>query len=427
VTIDDAPARPADGRSVAARTAGATSPSVLRSMNAAEVLRVAWEHDVVTASDLIGATGLSRSTIIGVCDELLDRGWLRPLADARSTDAYRKGRPARRWTLAHDAGCVVGVDAGQHHVTVSVADLRGTPLGRAERRLDPDALGAERRSVVGLVVEEALAAAHATADRVLATVVGVPAPVDAHGASPAESASDFWQRVNPDYVGALHVGTSTVVVENDANLAALAEGAAPHGLGTTSSVTLLAGERFGAGFVLDGALVRGARGAAGEMRLLDLVEGVGSADGIGAVLRDWARDARAAGLVPRSSLLHDTPVGDLGAPVVLAAADAGDPTALELVERLAERLARIGTVLSSVLDVDRIIVAGAVAPSIGLLVERTSPRLAALSQREPPEVLASRLGEHVVVLGAVAHAVAHVREHALELTLPPGRTGGRDE
>jgi len=469
---------------------GATSPSVLRTMNAASVLRLAWTRDVVTASDLVAETGLSRSTVIGVCDDLLDRGWFTLLPDARSTDAYRKGRPARRWALAHRAGLVVGVDAGQHHVTARVADLHGTTLGQAEVRLPADLVGAAgagaggagtaptpvatggagptrasgpavtdatsatdparssgplgahdaarvagahviatdpedaarrdaaRREAVAGVVRDALADADATEDAVLAIVVGVPAPVDAAGRSPVEVASDFWLRMNPSYVDRLALGRATVVVENDANLAALAETDAPHGLGTGSSVTLLAGERFGAGLVLDGGLRRGARGAAGEMRLLDLVEGVGSSDGIGAVLRDWAREDRAAGRVPDGTPLAAVPVDDLAAPAVLAAADAGDPTALALVERLAQRLARIGAVLSGLLDVDRIVVAGAVAPSIGLLVSRTTPHLAALSYRQPPEVLASRLGEHVVTVGAVARALAHVREHALELALP---------
>lgn len=453
-----------------AGAAGATSPSVLRSMNAAHVLRLAWTRDVVTASDLVAETGLSRSTVIGVCDDLLERGWFTLLPDARSTDAYRKGRPARRWALAHRAGLVVGVDAGQHHLTARVADLRGATLGQAEVRLTGDLVGAAatgatsatdparasgtlgahgplgahdaarvaraqvsatgpedaarrdaaRREAVAGVVRDALADAGATEDAVLAVVVGVPAPVDAEGRSPVEVASDFWLRMNPSYVDRLTLGHATVVVENDANLAALAETDAPHGLGTGSSVTLLAGERFGAGLVLDGGLRRGARGAAGEMRLLDLVEGVGSSDGIGAVLRDWAREERAAGRVPEGTPLAAVPVDDLAAPAVLAAADADDPTALALVERLAQRLARIGAVLSGVLDVDRIVVAGAVAPSIGLLVARTTPHLAALSYRRPPEVLASRLGEHVVTTGAVARALAHVREHALDLALPGG-------
>ena len=67
------------------------------------------------------------------------------------------------------------------------------------------------------------------------------------------------------------------------------------------------------------------------------------------------------------------------------------------------------------LDVDRIVVAGAVAPSIGLLLDRTREWLARFTHREPPVVVASTLGDAVVTLGAVERALTHVREHALDL------------
>ncbi|ROS48094.1 ROK family protein [Frigoribacterium sp. PhB24] len=407
-----------------ALSTGVSSPSLLRRMNAAEVLRHAWSVDAVTASDLIALTGLTRSTVIGVCDDLIDHGWMVSLADARSTGEYRKGRPARRYALARSAGHVVGVDAGRHHLTAVVADLRGDVVARVARRIDPDGTAAARRRTVARLVDDVLAEAGLADPDVLAIALGVPAPTDAEGRSPVEVGADFWVLMNPDYTGLFAERGWAVVVENDANLAAVAEAAAAShadreaGAGATSFVTLLAGERFGAGFVLDGALVRGSRGAAGEMRLLDLVEGVGSADGLGALLRDWARAARQLGTVPAASPLRAIPLDELEAPAVLAAADAGDATALRLVERAAERFGRVCAMLSGMLDVDRIVVAGAVAPAIGLLLERTTPWLSRFTHRAAPEVVASTLGDAVVTTGAVERALAHVRGHALELTLP---------
>ena len=410
-----------------ALSTGVSSPSLLRRMNAAEVLRHAWSVDAVTASDLIALTGLTRSTVLGVCDDLIDHGWMVSLADARSTGEYRKGRPARRYALARSAGHVVGVDAGRHHLTAVVADLRGDVVARVARRIDPDGTADDRRRTVSRLVDDVLDEASLGDADVLAVALGVPAPTDAEGRSPIEVGADFWVLMNPDYTGLFAERGWAVVVENDANLAAVAEAAAASradrevggGAGAaTSFVTLLAGERFGAGFVLDGALVRGSRGAAGEMRLLDLVEGVGSADGLGALLRDWARAARELGTVPASSPLRAIPLDELEAPAVLAAADAGDPTALRLVEKAAERFGRVCAMLSGMLDVDRIVVAGAVAPSLGLLLDRTTPWLSRFTHRAAPEVVASTLGDAVVTTGAVERALAHVRGHALELTLP---------
>jgi len=402
---------------------GVTSPSVLRRMNATEVLRHAWSADALTASDLIALTGLTRSTVIGVCDELIDRGWLRVLADARSTGDYRTGRPARRYALDVRAGHVVGVDAGQHHMTAVVADLRGHVVGRVARRIDPAGSSGDRRLAVSRLVDDVLLESGVDPVDVLAIALGVPAPANAEGRSPNEVGADFWTHMNPDFVGLFAARGWMVVVENDANLAAVAEAAASAPAASAgdaralSFVTLLAGERFGAGFVLDGSLVRGSRGAAGEMRLLDLVQGVESADGIGAVLRESVRLARSLRTIPAGSPLNGLPDDELEAPAVLAAADAGDATALRLVERAAERLGRVCAVLSGMLDVDRIVVAGALAPSIGLLLERTTPWLSHFTHRDAPEVVASTLGDQVVTLGAVERAVAHVREHAFDVTL----------
>lgn len=414
-----------------ALSTGVSSPSLLRRINATEVLRHAWSVDAVTASDLIALTGLTRSTVLGVCDDLIERGWMVSLADARSTGEYRKGRPARRYALARSAGHVVGVDAGQHLLTAVVADLRGRVEARVARRIDPAGTADDRRRIVSRLVDDVLAEASLGDADVLSVALGVPAPTDAEGRSPVEVGADFWVLMNPDYTGLFADRGWAVVVENDANLAAVAEaaaavaGAGAGGAAPASFVTLLAGERFGAGFVLDGALVRGSRGAAGEMRLLDLVEGVGSADGLGAVLRDAARAARELGTVPASSPLRDIPLDELEAPAVLAAADAGDATALRLVERAAERFGRVCAMLSGMLDVDRIVVAGAVAPSIGLLLERTTPWLSRFTHRAAPEVVASTLGDAVVTTGAVERALAHVRAHALELTLPGAADASR--
>lgn len=397
----------------------------MRRLNASQVLQHAWSADAFTASDLIAITGLTRSTILGVCDDLIDRGWLVALPDARSTGDYRKGRPARRYSLRRKAGYVIGIDAGQHHLSVVVADLGGDVVGQARRDVDPLTLSrAARRLAVSDLIDNVLLQAGLDDAAVLAVSVGVPAPADTNGRSPVEAESDFWIRVNPDYPELLTRRGWVVLVENDANLAAVAEAAAlakkPGPIrDNLSFITLLAGERFGAGIVVDGSLMRGARGAAGEMRMLDLVEGVGSADGIGAVLRDAAQAAFDASDLPARSPLARLKREQLDAPAVLAAADAGDPVALTMVETLAERFARVCAVLSGVLDVDRIVVAGAVAPSIGLLLERATPWLRKLTHLSAPEVVASELGAAVVTVGAVERGLSYVLEHALELELEP--------
>ncbi|MFT4136953.1 ROK family protein [Microbacterium sp.] len=396
-------------------SAASPGPS-LKLLNAAAVLNFAWDHGAFTASDAIAATGLTRTTVIGLCVELVDRGWLIELPDTRVAGArYRKGRPARRYALHAKRAVVVGIDAGLHTVTTRVVDLRGEVLALshtvpANVRPSP----AERIATIDEGLSRALASAGVDPSAVLCLVVGIPAPTDARGESP-RGWDEFWQRMNPGLATHLRDRGRQVILENDANLAAIGEGKVGAGVGVDSYVTLLTGERLGAGFVLDGRLVRGSHGGAGEMHPLIQLDGVWNADGIAAVLRGLVQAARNEGRIPAESVLSTLPPDGLDAEAVLHAADDGDPLASAIVDELALRLARVSALLAGMLDVERIIFAGGVADSLALLLSRAAPRMAELMALPPPELVASALGSEVVGIGAVGRGLAWARENLLSL------------
>ncbi|MFT4157153.1 MAG: hypothetical protein QM630_04390 [Microbacterium sp.] len=94
-------------------------------------------------------------------------------------------------------------------------------------------------------------------------------------------------------------------------------------------------------------------------------------------------------------------------------------TAQDLLEKMADRLARICAVLGGLLDVEKIIFAGAVSPSMGPLLDLTADRLPRFTNAEPPELLASALGADIVAQGAVTRSTEHVRRQALDIDLRP--------
>lgn len=387
----------------------ASSARLLRHTNAAAALRLVWDRETFTASDVMAGTGLTRSTALALCDELVARGWVSELDDARAAGEYRLGRPARRYAFDARSARVVGVDAGQHHVTASVADLRGAVLARSTRELRADASPAARVRAIRRAIDDAVADDDGSDAPVLALVVGVPAPTDALGASPPGNQGRFWARMNPGLAEEFADVGQSVTIENDANLAAVAEWTIGAGAGLSSFATLLSGERFGAGLIIDGTLLRGQRGGAGEMRLLDLVEGVGSADGLAHVARELVRRAADDGDLPAGSPLRGQDPATLDAADVLAAAREGDAVAGTIVDRLADRLARVCAVIASLLDVERIVVGGALAPALGPVVERAAERLPSYIHPPVPAIVASGLGSDAVHVGAVRRALAIVR------------------
>ena len=383
----------------------ARSTQLLRQINSDALLRFALEEQVFTAGEAMAVTGLTRATVLGVCDGLVDAGWLEEVDDGKAAGRTHKGRPARRYQLREAAGVVVGLDAGETHFTAIVADLRGRELGTRRQSVDSHALGRAGRSERAReLIRQTLHDVGRAPDDVLLTVVGVPAPIDANGMSPE---GEFWQLMNSGFASHLD---GRVVVENDANLAAVAERAHEP---STNQATLLTGERFGAGLIVDGRLLRGPRGGAGEMRFLDTLTGgkfvpdEGGADGFGALARKWARSRIHS--YEGKTVLHHMPEGEINAEDVFQAAREGDPFAEDIIARLGARLARIAAVLSSLLDIERVVIAGGISRAIEPVLEHARSLLPTDTGLPLPELVASTFGAEVVVRGAIESALTQVR------------------
>ncbi len=387
-----------------------TTPARPASQDA--VLAFAWQTLEFTATDAMSATGVTRSTAIEATDALVARGLLRELPNARLAGDYRKGRPARRFALREDAAVVVGIDAGHQHVSVAVADLRGRRIADADARLALDRDDAPARAaVVVAAVDRALTSAGRSRADVLAVCAGVPAPVDRSGRSP-QHPTRFWERMNPDLADVL-AWAPIVRIENDASLAAVAEGSVGAAIGCHDYIALLAGSRLGAGVVVDGHLLRGRHGGVGEMVAFDHVDGVRGADGLGSRVAAWAADLARSG--DATAGFRALTPDDLDARTVLAMAARGDADALRIVDRVGMALARIVSVLGSMFDPERVVVSGAIADGVDEVVAAARRYLPTDLDLPAPELVASTLGGEVVVTGAVSAAVAAAGERVLDV------------
>lgn len=391
-----------------------STPPPLKRANLQLLLEYAWSSEAFTATDAM-SIGLTRSTIIDLLDELASCGLVIELPNSREDGSYQKGRPARRFEFAADAGVVVGVDAGREHLTTTVSNLRGTTISTAQVEVDPEADSPEtRRDLLRRVVTDQLGVTGHAFGEVAAICIGVPAPVDARGNSPTH-VERFWQRTNPDFVTVFQEQIPIIRVENDALLAAVAEGSVGGGVGSSDFVTFLSGERFGAGIVVDGRLLRGAHGGVGEMLGLDLVAGAEGVDGLGLRAARLARAAVAeANVLPGSPLLRVEPE-QIDGKLVLEAARDGDPDARRVVTEVGGVLARIVGLVASLFDPERVIIAGGVAPGADGIIAAAREELPALLHLPVPQLVRSELGAGVVSIGAVQHALSSVRASILDL------------
>lgn len=235
----------------------------LRMRNRERVLSVLRQGQSSQA-EIARATGLSRTTISSLVSELKLEGQVAD-AESRSPLGRRGGRPGLRLVLRDPRQFVGGVDFGHSHVHVALADLSHNLLGERRCDLDVNHRATEALDAAAGMFGEVLAELGLGRQDVIGFGIGIPGPVDRkHGT--AGSAS-----ILPDWVGLRIASEMTerlglpVEIENDANLGALAELSWGAGRDCSSFAYVKAATGIGTGIVVDGRLLRGATGTAGEI------------------------------------------------------------------------------------------------------------------------------------------------------------------
>jgi predicted NBD/HSP70 family sugar kinase len=394
---------------------------MLRRMTASAVLDALRAGGPMTGSDLISATGLARPTVHVVCNDLIRLGWIREMDSRPPTGEARRGRPARCYDFQSRAGFVLGIDATDQ-VRVRLADLRGDRVAEAGEPLASVSVPAgERVAAVRRAADAALSSAAVDPARVLAVTVGLPTPVSADGRPTGREAylpGLPGRDIGPEIAG--RHGWA-VLLENDANLAALGERWRGVAAGVDDLVVMVADERLGSGLFLGGRPIRGHAGGAGELRILEQIDRVGSTYGIAYLVRTLGaeavaelRDAPAVG--GRGRCLMALAGGDparVETATVLEAARAGDEVALEIVDQVAARMAFVVAALAGMLNPELVVISGAVADDGDLFLDRIRARLLPDLIDTPPRLAMSTLGDQAVVTGAVRLALDHVEANLL--------------
>lgn len=235
----------------------------LRDRNRRRVLEILRTQGGTTQADIARATGLSRTTVSTLIAELKDAGLIIHI-DAKP-GAARGGRPGVQVALRDPGQVVVGIDFGHSHVGVAVADLGHTVLAERRAELDVNRQAVEALDGAARLFAEVLARAGVDSKRVIGAGIGIPGPVDrAHGTAGSATILPGWVglRIASEMERRLGV---PVQIENDANLGALAELTWGAGRDCSNFAYIKAATGIGAGIVIDGRLLRGATGTAGEI------------------------------------------------------------------------------------------------------------------------------------------------------------------
>ncbi|MEV8639013.1 ROK family protein [Streptosporangium sp. NPDC051023] len=359
--------------------------SLLRRLNSAAILRILRGGEVVTLTELARAARVSRPTAEGIVEDLLAKRWAEE-CEGESADRQR-GRPARRFRFHGSAGHVIGVDVGGYKLLAVTADLNGRILATRRVTVSPDLPADERIAAVAALVEESVV----DKEKLAAVAIGTTGVVDGAGRVVKSVAIPGWTGVDLQ-AGLAALLPVPVLVENDMRLAVLAEHWRGVAEGYRDVVYLFTGNRIGLGLLIGGRLHRGSHAASGEIG--------DQPSGYRLAFRnviDYAMSADPGELrSPRQS-----------AEFAVGRARAGDEEAARAVEAFAFRLAEGLVTIVNPLDPELVVVGGSLSQAGSLLVEPIQRHLNRVTLY-PPEVVASRLGNESVALGAVRLALDHL-------------------
>lgn len=376
------------------------TPAGMRELNQRAVLARLRSHGPATRPNIARDTGLSKPTVGQALLDLEQHGLVRTVGRSFAGP----GRSAVVYEANPAAGHVLGIDIGRELIRVAVADLAGDVVAKLDERNRCRSANALVRTVRE-IAERTVSTAGLRRDDLVATVVGSPGVLDKGSRSFGHVPNlPGWERKGllDDLEAALG---PDLVVENDANLAAVGEYRSGVARGVGTFVCLSVGTGIGMGIVVNGTLFRGAHGAAGEVGYLPYGWPMhGLPDTNYANRRQGMLEAAAAA----RSVVEIAAANGLtdvhSAKDVFRLAHDGDERALRAVREEAGRLAFVMASVAAVIDPELVVLGGGIGTNTDLLQE---PMAQMLARTTPlvPRIVASELGEDAVLAGAIATAL----------------------
>ncbi len=392
--------------------------SLTRQLSQRSVFEALLHRSPISRADLAKVTGLSKQTTSEVIDAFEQQGLVRPIGRTSGN----VGRTAVLYELSPEGGHVLGIDLGARRLTVALADIAGRVVAEADELTDSRG-GAWVLDQIARLSDRLARDNHTHPSRIRSIVLATPGVVNPKSGA-IEMAPNITGLDHLNVVGLLgeKLG-SPVVFENDINLALLGEiwhGCAQN---VTNVAFLALGSGVGLGLYVNGQLVRGENGAAGEIGYLPI-----GGDPLQAESRLQGcleYQVGAAGVVRRYREAGGSEVDS--ARQVFERAQAGDPVAAEVVDETARLTGLAAATVIATVDPQLLVLGGSVGarPDFADKVARVLLQLAP----RPVEIRTSTLGKRAGVVGALSVALRRlhddafgVAELAAALPLPPPRS-----
>jgi len=382
-------------------------PRLLRELNDRAALELLLAEGPLTRAQLGEHTGLSKVTASQLLARLQERG----LVAVAGERGGGRGPNAALYGVVPSSAYVAGLHVEADIVSAGVADVTGRVV--TEVAVDPGS-GENPVELVREAVASACRSAGVQVTQLRALVIGSPGVVDPRTGDPrlAVNLPDWHEGVLDALRGDLR---RPVTIENDVNLAAIAERAHGTAANVADFVFIWVGVGVGLATVLDGRLHRGFTGAAGEIGYLP-VPGVPLPEDVRrpytGSLQSLVGAAAVRQLANRSGFKQLSAAAGVRAAV--AAMDAGDENGVEFINELARRVALGLAAVCAVLDPELVVLGGGVGEAGGVpLAERVAAGVGRICLSNP-HVVPTSVTDGPVLRGAILTALDQARKQLLD-------------
>jgi predicted NBD/HSP70 family sugar kinase len=378
------------------------TPSLLRELNDRAALELLLADGPLTRAQLSERTGVSKVTVSQMLARLEERGLVRIAGE----QAGGRGPNAALYSVVSSSAYVAGLYVDYDLVSAAVADVAGNRVANVS--VDPNG-AADPVDLVHGAIGRACESAGIDLANLSAVVIGSPGVLDPRTGAPrlAVNLPTWHEGVLEGLRDALH---TPVVIENDVNLAAMAEHADGAAAGLDDFVLVWLGGGLGLATVIGGQVLRGSGGAAGEIGWMPVHgtllpagnEHPGKA-GLQALAGGWAIQALATE--------HGFAGGSAAEGVAAAVADAtaGGSRGSEFLDEVAHRVAIGVAAICVILDPSLVVLGGPVGHAgAAELATRVAAGVPQICLARPTVVPTTVHGEPVL-RGAMQAALAQAR------------------
>jgi glucokinase-like ROK family protein len=409
--------------------------ALVREINLSIILNALRDHSPISRASLAATTGLNKTTVSSLVQQLIDAHFVSEIGAGRTEEM---GRPGILLELNPRAGCIIGAEIGVDFISVIVTDFAAEVLWSHQEQTEAHS---SRESIISRtldVIKEGIEQTRGQCKAVLGLGLGLPGIVDVGSGTLLFAPNLRWRDVPLREILQAEFDFP-IYVDNEANMATLGESYFGVARGARSVLYVSAGVGLGGGIVLDGRILSGTAGFAGEVGHMTMVidglecncgnrgcwETLVSQEALYRRIRNEVASGKSTSLAPYVADKSEA----LTVPLIVEAARSGDKVALAALEETAYYLGIGLANLVNALNPEIVVFGGILSVANEFLmpvVNRIIKERALRWSFDSMQLLAAAHGVDACVMGGIASVYHQILSQPFGSLRSEGRRNGSE-